>query len=166
MTGIPSRPGAPMLFNKSLAIPSLGHVQGFFHSLLPNALPPSVAWRNTTHPTRPSSNIIPFETLWDAAPAGRIAISPVLPQLGIHVGYRARSMLGSGSFPPTLPCLGVPRWPGWGRVLVSHPSPSSCRSCINTWRIEFQNRDVWLSLLLPHFSRDTPICILPSFLRL
>ena len=65
-------------------------------------------------------------------------------------------MLESGSFPPTLPCLGVPRWPGWGRVLVPHPSPSSCRSCINTWRIKFQNCDVWPSLLLPHLSRDPP----------
>lgn len=69
-----------MVFKESLAIPIPGHIQGFFHCLqwtasLPRPLTPSEAWRNTTHPTRPGSNIILFELLLDAALVGDL-LSP------------------------------------------------------------------------------------------
>lgn len=155
MTGIPSQPGAPMLFNKSLAIPIPDTVKAFSTPFCGMPIPLSEAWRTTTHPTRPGSNITPFERLRDAVLAARIALSSMLPRFWVQVGSRVRNPLGPGSCLP-LPCLGVPRWQGCGCVLVSYPRPRSWRSFMNTRGIKWSDRDVLLSLLLPHLAGYCP----------
>ena len=134
-------------------IPIRGHVQGFFHSLLWNSLPPLSSLEKYNILQGPVQISSPLKCSGMLPWPDRL-LSPQCSRFRTPVCYRAWSMLGSGSFSPPLPCLGVPRWPGWGCVLVSHPSPSSYRSCINTWWIKFQNCDIWLSLLLSYLSRD------------